>query len=88
MTLGVYVPGLDLVECPGEHSCQFVCFQYRVTFTFFPVFYTISCLLFVVVVAAIVPFVAAAAAIIVLTVFRLDAKNIAVVMPLSPTCHL
>lgn len=55
--------------------CMF--FQYRVTLTFFPVFYTISC--FVVVVAA---------AIVVLTVFRLDAKILAVVMPLPPTCHL
>lgn len=44
VTRGAYVPGLGLVECPGELSCQFDCFQYRVTFTFlfFLAFYTTS----------------------------------------------
>lgn len=27
VTRGAYVPGLGLVECPGEHFCQFDCFQ-------------------------------------------------------------
>lgn len=39
VTPGAYVPGLGLVECPGEHSCQFDCFQDRASFTFFR-FYT------------------------------------------------
>lgn len=32
VTRGAYVPGLGLVECPGEHSCQFDCFQRGLTF--------------------------------------------------------
>lgn len=51
VTQGAYVPGLGLVECPGEHSCQFGCcqdevllhsldffFQYQILFFFLPIF--------------------------------------------------